>query len=89
MELVGLALHESVVPVESPLERPVPERADSRGFSHWGEVPFADGPRSETVLAEYLSQRARRSGDPTAHIGEASVEVGQGPHTHRVVVATR
>src|SRR5665213_1244757 len=86
-ELVGLALEEAVEPVEAPLERPLVEGAGRRGVVHGAEVPLAHRQRGVARIAEYFGHGGGVIRDLPAHVGVAAVEVGDGAHPDRVVVA--
>ncbi len=85
-ELVGFAVEETVEAVEAPLERPGVVRAGRGCFVHRAQVPFAHHERRVAGPAEHLGHRGGLLADPTSHVGEAGVEVGDRPHTDGVVV---
>ncbi len=87
-ELVRLALEEAVEPVEAPLERPLVEGAGRRGVLHGAQVPLADRERGVALVTEYLGHGGGVVRDLPAHVGVAAVEVGDGAHPDRVVVAS-
>ena len=51
MELIGLALQETVEAIEALLQRPVVMRAGCRGFLHRRQMPLASRIRRVTVRA--------------------------------------
>ena len=87
MEVVGLALHEAVEPVETSLHRPIAEWPCRRCFPHRGQVPLAHTERRPSGRLQHLGDGGRRRIDPTAHVGKARVEVRHGAHADGVVVA--
>ena len=88
MELVGLALHEPVEPVEAPTERPLVERAGRRTLLHRGEVPLADGERGVAGVAQHLGHRGGVVRDVAEHVGEPGAEVRHRPHPDGVLRAS-
>ena len=85
--LVGLGVHESVVAVEAPAQRPAVEGARGAGLAQRGHVPLADHVVAVAVRPQHLRQGPGFLGDLAAVAREAGIEVGQAPHPHRMVVA--
>ncbi len=84
VELVGLALEETVEAVEAPAERPLIEGPGGRALLHAGQVPLADAERGVAVVREHLRHRGRIVGDMPQHVGEPGAKVGNRPHADRV-----
>ena len=85
VELVGLAIHEAVEPVEATRQRPLIERPCGRAFLHRGEVPLADREGGVALVVQYLRDRGRVVRDVAQLVGEPGDEVGHGAHADRVV----
>ena len=85
VELVGLALHEPVEPVEPTRQRPLVERAGGRALLHRCEVPLADGERGVAGVAEHLGHRGSVVRDVAEHVRETRAEVRHRPHPDRVL----
>ena len=87
-ELVGLPLEEAVEAVEAALERPLVEGAGRRGVVHGAQVPLAHREGGVALVAQDLGHGRGVVGDVPPHVRIAAVEVGDGPHSHGVVVAS-
>jgi hypothetical protein len=88
VELVGLALEESVEAVEPAGERPLLERSRRRALLHRGEVPLADAERGVALVAQHFGDGGGVVADVAEHVREAGAEVRHGPHADRVLGAT-
>ena len=85
VELVGLALEESVEPVEAAGERPLIERPGGGALFHRGEVPLADAEGGVALLAQHLGNGGGVVADVAEHVGEAGAEVRHGAHPDGVL----
>ena len=88
VELVGLALHETVESVETSCERPLVERSSCRALLHRGEMPLADDERGVARIAEHFSHRGGVVGNVAEHVGEPGPEVRHRPHANGVLRST-
>ena len=88
VELIGLALQETVKPIEAFLERPVVMRSGGGRFFHRREVPLTGRVRRIAVCAQQLCDRRRTRRDATAHMRIAGVPIRDPAHTDGVVVAS-
>ncbi len=86
--LVGLAVEEAVVALETEPGRPGVERAVGPLVA-WGEVPLADGRRRVAPVEEHLGEGAGGVGDLARVARIVDGHVGQHPHADAVVVAPR
>ena len=87
VELVGLALQETVIAVETLLQRPIGEGAGGGTFAHRREMPFAGGEGRIALVAQNLRERRGAFRDRAAHVGKAGVEIRNAAHADRVMVA--
>ncbi len=85
VELVGLALHEAVEPVEPTRQRPLVERAGGRTLLHRREVPLADRERGVAGIAKHLGHRCGVVRDVAEHVRKPRAEVRHGPHPDGVL----
>jgi hypothetical protein len=88
MELVGLALHEAVEPVEPAAQRPLVERSRRRALLHRREVPFAGAQRGVPLGLQDLGHRGGMVRDVAELMREAGAEVRDGAHPDGVLRAT-
>ena len=89
VELVRLALQETVIAVEAALQRPVVIGPRRRAFRHGREMPFAGRECGEAVLAQNLGDGCGGFRHRAAHIRIARIHIGDRAHPHRMVVAPR
>ena len=89
MELVGLAVEESVEAVEAATEGPLVEGPGRRALFDRSQMPFAGAERRVAPLAENLGHRRRVGRDVPELVREAGPEVRHRAHTDRVVGPAR
>ena len=85
--LVGLPAQESVEPLESPRQRPVPLGGGQVGLLQWRHVPFARAVGVVPTLGENLRDQRGVLGDATTDAGKSLGELLNDRHAHRRRVA--
>ena len=85
--LVGLPAQESIEPLESPRQRPVPLGGGEVGLLQWRHVPFARAVGVVPTLGEYLRDQRGVLGDATTDAGKSLGELLNDRHAHRRRVA--
>ena len=89
VELVGLTVEETIETIESALKRPLVKGSSSARVGHRAQVPLPQCERGVSAVTKNLGDCGRVVRDVASHVREARVEVGDGAHADRVVVAPR